>query len=134
SKDGIAGVRLGVPRGYFFDGVQGDVLAAIEGALEVLRDLGGILVDVDWPAVHLSNSATWTIILAEASAFHRAWFRAHPEQYSPETRANLELGELLPAADYVQAQRARAVLQRQARDIYARVDAVVTPMLAITPP
>ncbi len=134
SAVGIRGMRLGVPRGYFFDGLQSDVLAAVEQALQVLRDLGATVEDVEWPAVHLSNSATWTIILAEAIAFHRPWFRAHPERYAPETRANLELGELLPAADYIQAQRVRAVLQQQARDIHARVDALVTPMLAITPP
>jgi aspartyl-tRNA(Asn)/glutamyl-tRNA(Gln) amidotransferase subunit A len=127
-------LRLGVPRGYFFDGVQPDVLAAVEHALEVLRDLGATLVNVEWPAVHLSNSATWTIILAEAIAFHRQWFRAHPERYSPETRANLELGELLPAADYVQAQRVRTVLQLQAGELFSEVDALVAPMLAITPP
>jgi aspartyl-tRNA(Asn)/glutamyl-tRNA(Gln) amidotransferase subunit A len=131
---GINGLRLGVPRNYFFDGVQSDVLAAVERALLVLRELGATLVDVEWRAVHLSNSATWTIILAEASAFHRPWFRAHPERYSPETRANLELGELLPAGDYVQAQRVRAVLQQQARELYERVDALVAPMLAITAP
>jgi aspartyl-tRNA(Asn)/glutamyl-tRNA(Gln) amidotransferase subunit A len=134
TDDGIKGLRLGVPRDYFFDSLQPDVLAAVEEALAVLRDLGAGLIDVTWPAVHLSNSATWTIILAEASAFHRAWFRAHPERYSAETRANLELGELLPAADYVQAQRVRTVLQQQASDLLNRVDALVAPMLGITSP
>ncbi len=134
STEGIAGLRLGLPRDYFFDSVQTDVLEAVERALEVLHDLGAILVDVEWPAVHLSNSATWTIILAEASAFHRPWFRAHPDRYAPETRANLELGELLPAGDYVQAQRVRTVLQQQARDLHEQVNALVTPMLAISPP
>jgi aspartyl-tRNA(Asn)/glutamyl-tRNA(Gln) amidotransferase subunit A len=131
---GMGGMRLGVPRGYFFEGLQPDVAAAVERALEVLRDLGATLLDVEWPSVHLSNSATWTIILAEALAFHRQWFRAHPERYSPETRTNLELGERLPAADYVQAQRVRAVLQQQARDLFEGVDALVAPMLGITPP
>jgi aspartyl-tRNA(Asn)/glutamyl-tRNA(Gln) amidotransferase subunit A len=134
NEAGISGMRLGVPRGYFFEGLQADVLAAVDRALEVLRDLGATLIDVEWPAVHLSNSATWTIILAEAIAFHRQWFRAHPERYSAETRTNLELGELLPAADYVQAQRVRTVLQQQARDLSERVDALVAPMLAVTPP
>ncbi|HET6319801.1 MAG TPA: amidase [Chloroflexota bacterium] len=134
TESGIAGWRLGVPRGYFFDGVRPDILDAVERALQVLRDLGATVIDVEWPSVHLSNSATWTIILAEASAFHRTWFEAHPERYSDETRTNLELGGLLPAADYVQAQRVRAVLQQQTSDLFEQVDALVSPMLAISPP
>src|SRR5712692_3163210 len=131
---GIRGLRLGVPRAYFFDGLQPDVDAAVNRALAMLRDLGAELVDVDWPGVELSNSVTWTIIMAEASAYHRRWFRERPDEYSAETRANLELAETLPAADYVQAQRARTVLQQAVTDVLERVDALVTPALAITAP
>jgi aspartyl-tRNA(Asn)/glutamyl-tRNA(Gln) amidotransferase subunit A len=46
----------------------------------------------------------------------------------------LLMGERLPAADYVQAQRARSVLQRQAADVMSGVDALVTPSLQITAP
>jgi aspartyl-tRNA(Asn)/glutamyl-tRNA(Gln) amidotransferase subunit A len=131
---GIGGMRLGVPRAYFFDGLQPDVEAAVEEALSVLRGLGAELIDVDWPGVELSNSITWTIVMGEASAYHRAWFRSRAHEYSPETRANLELAEALPAADYVQAQRARSVLQRSVAAVLAGVDALVTPALAITAP
>jgi aspartyl-tRNA(Asn)/glutamyl-tRNA(Gln) amidotransferase subunit A len=133
-QKGIAGLRLGVPRTYFFEALQPDVEAALEGALVALRELGAVLVDVEWPGVEVSNSATWTIILAEASAYHRPWFRTRPEAYSAETRANLELGEFLPAGDYVQAQRVRSVLKASVREVLQRVDALVTPSLAITPP
>jgi aspartyl-tRNA(Asn)/glutamyl-tRNA(Gln) amidotransferase subunit A len=131
---GIRGVRLGVPRRYFFDGLQPDVEAAVGDALAVLRGLGAELVDVDWPGVELSNSVTWTIVMAEASAYHRPWFRERPDDYSAETRANLALALTLPAADYVQAQRARSVLQQAVSKIFDGVDALVTPALAITAP
>jgi aspartyl-tRNA(Asn)/glutamyl-tRNA(Gln) amidotransferase subunit A len=128
------GLRLGVARGYFFDGLQPDVEAAVEAALDTLRGLGATLVEVAWPSVALSNSATWTIILAEASAYHRPWFRERPQDYSDSTRADLELGERVAASDYIQAQRTRTVLKHELDDILAGVDALVTPMLAITPP
>src|SRR5919201_3527447 len=64
-EDGLRGLRLGVVRGYFFDWLQPDVEAATERALDLLRGLGAVLVDVDWPDVASSNSVTWTIILAE---------------------------------------------------------------------
>jgi aspartyl-tRNA(Asn)/glutamyl-tRNA(Gln) amidotransferase subunit A len=131
---GVQGLRLGVPRDFFFENLQPDVGAAVEDALHILRRLGAELVDVVWPDVQLSNSITWTIILAEASAYHRAWFRTQPEAYSEETRHNLLLGEQLRAADYVQAQRARSVLQRQVTDVMAGVDVVVTPSIQITAP
>jgi aspartyl-tRNA(Asn)/glutamyl-tRNA(Gln) amidotransferase subunit A len=130
----LAGVRIGVPRTYFFDDLQADVAAAVAEALEMLRGLGARVVDVEWPAAYLSNSATWTIIMAESSAYHRAWFRSRREAYSPETRANLDLAELLPASDYVQAQRVRTVVQQQVREVLSTVDALATPSLAITAP
>ena len=130
----LRGVRLGVPRGYFFDVLQPDVGTACEVALDVLRRLGAETTDVDWPGVEVSNSATWTIILAEASAYHRQWFRTTPELYSDETRTNLELGEFLAAADYVQAQRVRSVLQSSVNALLHEVDALVTPSLPITAP
>ncbi len=102
--------------------------------MSVLRELGAELVDVDWPGVELSNSVTWTIVMGEAGAYHRAGFRERPDDYSAETRANLELAMTLPAADYVQAQRARTVLQQRVADVLSGVDALVTPALAITAP
>ena len=123
-----------MPRNFFFDGLQPEVARTVEAALEVLRDLGADVRDVEWPGVEVSNSATWTIILAEASAYHRPWFRTRPEDYSDETRANLELGEFLPAGDYVQAQRVRSILRSSARSLFASVDALVTPALPITSP
>ena len=134
SSGTLAGVRVGVPRNYFFEGLQPDVGAGLEAALDVLRELGATVVDMHWEGVEVSNSATWTIILAEASAYHRPWFRTRPEDYSDETRANLELGEFLSAGDYVQAQRVRSALQASARALLADVDALVTPSLPITSP
>ena len=130
----LNGLRLGVPRRYFFDGLHEDVELAIEEALSVLADQGALLEDVNWPDVHLSNSATWTIIMAEAGAYHRQWFRTRSQDYSAETRENLQLAEFLPAADYVQAQRVRTVLQGQAEHLLSTIDALITPALAITAP
>lgn len=131
---GVRGLRLGVPRGYFFEGLQPDVEAAVEAALDVLRGLGASLREVDWPTARYSNSATWTIILAEASAYHRAWIRSRPEDYDAAVRTNLEQGQFLPAAEYVQAQRVRSVMLRQVAALLEEVDVLVTPTLPITPP
>ena len=133
--DGLGDLRLGVVRRYFFDWLQPDVATATERALDQLRRLGTTLVDVDWPDVALSNSVTWTIILAEASTYHRPWLRARAEEYAADTRADLELGERVAATDYIQAQRVRSVLQQQVLKILSsEVDALVTPMLAMSPP
>ncbi|HEY0583014.1 MAG TPA: amidase [Chloroflexota bacterium] len=131
---GVRGLRLGLPKTFFFEGLQPDVEVAIERAVQTLRDLGAELVEVDWPDARLSNSITWTIILAEAAAFHGQWFAERPQAYSEETRHSLLLGQRLPATDYVQAQRARSVLQRQVAEVMAGLDALVTPSLAITAP
>jgi aspartyl-tRNA(Asn)/glutamyl-tRNA(Gln) amidotransferase subunit A len=110
------------------------VQTAVEAALEVLQGLGATLHEVEWPSVKLSNSATWTIILAEASAYHRPWFRTRPEDYSEQVRNDLTLGERVAASDYIQAQRARTVLTQEVAEVLSEVDALVTSMLANTAP
>jgi aspartyl-tRNA(Asn)/glutamyl-tRNA(Gln) amidotransferase subunit A len=134
TDDGVRDLRLGVPRGYFFDWLQADVATATERALDLLRELGAVLVDIEWPDVALSNSVTWTIILAEASSYHRPWLRTRAEDYSADTRADLKLGERVTATDYLQAQRVRSILQQQVLSVLSEVDALVTPMLAMSPP
>src|SRR5205814_8045584 len=54
----LRGMRLGVPRTYFFDGLQPEVAVSLEAALEVLSHLGADLREVDWPGVQVDRKST----------------------------------------------------------------------------
>jgi aspartyl-tRNA(Asn)/glutamyl-tRNA(Gln) amidotransferase subunit A len=64
----LAGVRIGLPREYFGEGMADDVRKAVDGAIAGLRQLGATAVEVTLPASALSIPAYYVIAPAEASA------------------------------------------------------------------
>jgi aspartyl-tRNA(Asn)/glutamyl-tRNA(Gln) amidotransferase subunit A len=64
----LAGVRIGLPRQYFGEGAQAEIVAAIHAALAVLRRLGATTVEVDLPNVELAVPVYYVIAPAEASS------------------------------------------------------------------
>jgi aspartyl-tRNA(Asn)/glutamyl-tRNA(Gln) amidotransferase subunit A len=66
-------------------------------------------------------------MVCEAMAYHREDLAARWEDYFAGTRAMVGLGALFSAADYVQAQRARRVVQRGLAALFEQVDVIATP-------
>src|SRR5207249_229217 len=64
----LAGVRIGLPREYFADGIDREVAAAMETALATMRSLGATTLDVSLPAVVHSVPVYYVIAPAEASS------------------------------------------------------------------
>ncbi|MDT5109076.1 MAG: aspartyl-tRNA(Asn)/glutamyl-tRNA(Gln) amidotransferase subunit [Mycobacterium sp.] len=108
----LRGVRLGVERPYFFDypEVQDGIRDAAEQAIEVLSSLGAEVVEVSVPELGFASAAGSIINLVENSAWHQRLLHTHYCDYEPETRRMLSLGSLIPAAAYVNAQKARRVI------------------------
>jgi aspartyl-tRNA(Asn)/glutamyl-tRNA(Gln) amidotransferase subunit A len=125
-RDGVRGLRVGVPRAYFFDGVQPEVERAFEASLGVLRSLGATVQDVEIPSIHSAMSFL-VILLAEAFAYHERDLRERPELFGDVLREKFLAGGLLTAAEYAQAQRLRAQLCEDMAAALARVDVLATP-------
>jgi aspartyl-tRNA(Asn)/glutamyl-tRNA(Gln) amidotransferase subunit A len=130
----VRGLRIGVPREYFFDVIDPEVEGAIRQALEVLRRLGASLHDVSWPALRYVTLAALIIVLVEASAFHDTWIRTRPKDYSPDIALRLKWGLLLPASAYIKAQRLRTLLCREAAQLWRQVDVLITPATMLAAP
>ena len=129
-RDGIAGMTIGVPRRYFFEAgpdVAPETLAAIEGALEVMAELGATVRDVDIPHVEQSRAANQTIMMGEAFAYHEHNLKTRREDYGAMVRDRFLLGGMLTISDYVQAQRVRSLIKREMADALREVDVLVTP-------
>jgi aspartyl-tRNA(Asn)/glutamyl-tRNA(Gln) amidotransferase subunit A len=123
---GVRGLRIGVPRAYFFDGVDAEVEKALEQALTTLRGLGATVTDVEIPSIEASW-AFLAILMAEAFAYHERDLRTHPELYGDVLRERLLAGGLILGSEYVQAQRLRSRLQAEMLDVLRRVDVLATP-------
>ncbi len=127
----IAGLRVGVPRNYFFDHVDAEVESAVRAAIGQLRALGAVPVEVAIPMAEQIIPVEFAIMLPEASAYHRRMLRGTPELYTDDVRLLLELGELITAADYLQAQRVRTLMQRAVAAMFDQIDVLAAPTLPV---
>ena len=123
---GVRGLRVGVVRNYFFEGIDPEVAGAFEEAMATLRRLGAEVRDVQIPSLAATHSFL-LIMLAEAYAYHERDLREHPELYGDVLRERLLAGALVTAAEYVQAQRVRSGICRETAAVLRDVDVLATP-------
>jgi aspartyl-tRNA(Asn)/glutamyl-tRNA(Gln) amidotransferase subunit A len=132
----LAGVRVGVERGYFFyEFVSDDVRAAVDDALAELQRLGATIVEVEKiENLELSVAAGMSVLVGDTSEWHQALLRERGALYVRETRAMLELGEILFAPAYVKAQKVRTLVQAGVRAAFEANDlqALAAPTLPLT--
>lgn len=129
---GARGLRIGVVPDYFFHHLQKPVHDAVQAALSAFEGIGAHLVDVGIENIHGNISAQLTIESCEPSTYHQRWLRERPNDYGEDVRTLLEVGEMLLATHYLQAQRYRALLRQEFMDAFAHVDMFLCPTLPFT--
>ena len=128
--EGVAGLRVAVPENYFFQGVDGEMVAAVREASRVLETLGARIAEVRVPDPEVTSDVCNVIARCESAAVHTRLVRERPEEIQPVVRARLELGFRIPAHDYLQALRLRARLCRAfVREVFAEADVLVAPVI-----
>jgi aspartyl-tRNA(Asn)/glutamyl-tRNA(Gln) amidotransferase subunit A len=131
---GLDGLRIGIPRKYFFDGIQPGVEAAVRDATAVLEREGAELVEVAIPHVELSLPVVLVASLVEGATIHRRSLRAKTDLYGDEVRFLLEAGQLLFGTHYLDAQRVRTLIKRSLREVFERegLSLLATPTAPLT--
>jgi aspartyl-tRNA(Asn)/glutamyl-tRNA(Gln) amidotransferase subunit A len=129
----VAGLRVGVPREFFFEGLDADVQRAVEEAIQQLKSLGVAVSEVSWPSVRQAPML-YTISLAEGAAAHEQWLRTQGAYYGADVRERMQQGLLVPATAYLKAQRIRTLLRRDLERVFQKVDCLVTPTTATPAP
>lgn len=135
-KSGIKGLRVGVPRRNWFGenlGIHPHSEAAFDDALKVLASLGAQIVDIDGKPFSLARKANQTILISEAYTYHEKTCQETPEKLGSSVRRRIIEGAFMSAADYITAQRARAVLNEQIRANFSQVDIFAVPGAARPP-
>jgi aspartyl-tRNA(Asn)/glutamyl-tRNA(Gln) amidotransferase subunit A len=128
-KDGVKGLRVGVPRTYFFDDLDPEVATAMEHALTGIATLGAHIKEV-----RLEVTTDRTLQAAESFAYHAEDVAKHPELYQAETVRRIRSGEKVTAAEYMQKRRELEVARRNIGDVFAEVDLLVTPTTPLPAP
>jgi aspartyl-tRNA(Asn)/glutamyl-tRNA(Gln) amidotransferase subunit A len=128
----VAGLRVGLIEGYSLHHMQAGVEKAVRAAIETLCGLGAVSREVSIPDIAGNISAQLTVESVEPSTYHQRTLREQRDDYGEDVRLLLQVGELIPAVHYVQAQRYRALLRQQMLSALEEVDVIVCPTLPFT--
>jgi len=122
-------LRIGVPRTYFFEGLDSEIESAVSQALSVLTTLGGDIreIEIDVPTDR-------TVQSAESYAYHAQHVARTPELYQPETLRRIRTGADVSATDYIHRRRELDKARREIATVFENADVFVTPTTPVPPP
>ena len=129
--DGLRGMRIGRARGYTWEDIDPDVVRVVDEAVSVLDRLGAEIEDVELPFVRQSVALQQSIMLPEAAAVHYRNLRESPEKLGEAAIMRLDLGNVIPATAYIQAQQVRKLMRDAFRRLFATYDVIVGPANAV---
>lgn len=132
----LSGLTIGVERAHHVavPGFDAACRARFEAAVVDLERAGARIVEVRFDGYPDVLAAAMLTSAAESFAYHRNDLARRFEDYGRGARRAIGLGALYGAADYLQAQRARAFGLATWRRLRAQCDAIVTPTIGLPAP
>jgi aspartyl-tRNA(Asn)/glutamyl-tRNA(Gln) amidotransferase subunit A len=122
----IPGLRIGWPENFYFDRIDPAVMEGLRRMIAAAEQTGAQITPVQVPDIAAINAVGRVILMSEASAL-MAPFLDRRDSFGPDVLALLDQGRLIPATDYVNAQRLRRIYQREFRALWENVDCLLTP-------
>ncbi len=147
----IKGLRIGVPKEYFIEGMDPEVETAVRGALNVMEDLGATVEETSLPHTPYALAVYYIIAPSEASAnlarydgvkygysaggvdgMWDALDKTRQEGFGPEVKRRIMLGTYALSAGYydayyLKAQKVRTLIRREMEEAFQKFDVLVTP-------
>ena len=133
AEPSLADVRIGMPENYYFERVDPDVASGVRQAFRAAESCGAAIVPLRVPDIAAVNTVARMILLAEASAVLEPHLDRRAD-IGADVLSLLDQGRLVPATDYINAQRLRGVMQREFAALWKQVDCLFTPCTPITAP
>ncbi|MEK7951497.1 Asp-tRNA(Asn)/Glu-tRNA(Gln) amidotransferase subunit GatA [Luteolibacter soli] len=149
---GVAGMKLGIPKEYFGEGIHPEVRARVEASVKRLEAAGAEIVEISLPHTEHAVATYYIIAPAEASSNlsrfdgirygQRAaapadlldlYKRSREEGFGPEVKRRIILGTYVLSsgyydAYYTRAQKVRTLIRRDFENAFQHVDAILTPV------
>jgi aspartyl-tRNA(Asn)/glutamyl-tRNA(Gln) amidotransferase subunit A len=100
---GPRGLRVGVPKQYFWDNLEPEVEALVRKAISDLAGAGAEVRELEWPRASQYLQPTIAIMFADAAAYHAPTFPSRRDDYSPQVAALLDTGLAFTAVQYAAA-------------------------------
>jgi aspartyl-tRNA(Asn)/glutamyl-tRNA(Gln) amidotransferase subunit A len=122
-----------VPENFYNERLLPEVARAFQGALRGAESAGARLVPIRVSDPAEINTVSRMILLCEASALMEPYLHRRAD-FGADVVALLDQGRLLPATDYINAQRLRRLFQKEWARVWDEVDCIFTPTAPITAP
>jgi aspartyl-tRNA(Asn)/glutamyl-tRNA(Gln) amidotransferase subunit A len=129
-NDSVSSLRIGLPRGFWFDRLDSDIERSTDAAVDVIRRLTGGTRNVDLP-----DAPDFSVLLAEAYEYHEAYLSdpANHSLYDPVTLERITAAGSFSAPDYVESRRELALARQAIAAVFEQVDLIVTPTVPVMP-
>jgi aspartyl-tRNA(Asn)/glutamyl-tRNA(Gln) amidotransferase subunit A len=129
----IHGLRIGVPENFYFERISASVADSVRRAVRLAEEAGAIVISLRVPDIAQLNAIGRIILLGEASATMERYVHRRGD-FGPDVLALLDQGRLIPATDYINAQRVRRLLLQEFQSVWAKVDCLLAPTTPTTAP
>jgi len=130
----VKGLRIGIVKEYFEAPLDPQVRKAVMDAISLLESMGVEIKEVSYPMFNQSQAISSTVLMAEATAYHRDLLEKDGHQLYEPVRQRLEAGLFISAAEYLRAQQARSIFDQQGRRLLDEVDLLAGPTEPVTAP
>jgi aspartyl-tRNA(Asn)/glutamyl-tRNA(Gln) amidotransferase subunit A len=127
---GIAGLRVGVPRPYFFEQLHPDVADAVEEAIRVLKGKVKEVRDVTLPRMHSADNGDYDV---ELYHYQKPYFDQSPELYHPWSQRHLNQMKKVETVPYIETLKRVRECRRDIRKVFGEVDVLVLPTMREPP-
>ena len=156
--DDVKGMKIGIPKDYFGEGLDSEVKDAIFKAAEVLKQKGAIVEEFDLSFVEYAIPAYYVIASAEASSnlsrfdgvkygyrteeyegLHNMYKKSRSEGFGPEVKRRIMLGSFVLSsgyydAYYLKALRTKALIKKAFDRAFEKYDVILSPAAPTTAP
>ena len=156
--DDVKGMKIGIPRDYFGEGLDPEVKSAVLKAAEVLKEKGAIIEEFDVSLAEYAIPAYYTIAAAEASSnlerfdgikygyrtpdycgLHNMYKKSRSEGFGAEVKRRIMLGSFVLSsgyydAYYLKALRVKALIKKAFDEAFAKYDLILGPVAPTTAP
>jgi len=122
-EGGINGLRIALLDGYFAQGGEPSVHAAVDRVADGL----GVTRRVEIREAALARAAAFLITSAEAGRLHLHNLKTRADDFDPGIRDRFLAGALLPASWYLQAQKFRSWFKERMRELFREYDVLLAP-------
>lgn len=134
SLQGLTGVRIGIDMEWAYADVSIDVKKALDSALDVLTDLGAVIVPVSFPDSEQIVEDWFDVCGVQTAVAHRGWYKKNKESYGPALTEIIERGLALSGTKYQELLLRRAHFRGSAQAVLAGIDALLVPGLPFPAP